>query len=148
MHYARFVLSALCAFVLLAAAPQARAQGPSVSLEAARAALETSSHLVFDIREADEHATGVAPGARLLPLSQLGKRLAELPAPNKQPFLIICNTQNRSARVVEQLRASGYTNASVVKGGMSLWAERGWTMVKPPAAKASPMRLDRTATAH
>jgi len=32
---------------------------------------------------------------------------------------------------VEQLQAMGYTNASYVKGGMSLWAQRGWPMVKP-----------------
>jgi rhodanese-related sulfurtransferase len=37
----------------------------------------------------------------------------------------------RSARVVEQLRAAGFTNASYVMGGMSAWASRGWPMVKP-----------------
>ena len=141
MDPARRRLSALCAFALLpGTSSPVWAQVPSVPLEAARRALETSSHVVFDIREADEHATGVASGARLLPMSQLGKRLAELPAPNKQPFLVICNTQNRSARVVEQLRASGYTNASYVEGGMSMWAARGWPMVKPQAAKADPPR--------
>lgn len=140
MSPARPFLPALIAFMLLLGASVNvwAQQVPSVSLEAARTALETSSHVVFDIREASEHAAGVAKGARLLPMSQLGKRLAELPGPDKQPFLIICNTQNRSARVVEQLRASGYTNASYVQGGMKLWAERGWTMVKPPAESGPP----------
>lgn len=133
MKISRPFLAMLFATIVLAAASvNAWAQATaSVSLEAARTAIETSSHFIFDIREASEHATGVAQGARLVPMSQLGKRLAELPAPNKQPFMVICNTQNRSARVIEQLRALGYTNASYVEGGMSMWAARGWPMVKP-----------------
>ncbi len=104
---------------------------PMVSLEDARKALETSSAIVVDIREPFEHATGVAKGAKLIPMSQLGKRLAELPKPGKEPFLIICNTQNRSSSIVAQLQTMGYTNASYVKGGMSLWSVKAWPMVKP-----------------
>ena len=49
------------------------AGGPDapVSLETARAELEAGRALVFDIREPHEHATGVAAGMRLLPMSQL-----------------------------------------------------------------------------
>lgn len=109
----------------------ANAAGSSVTLEEARTALDKSSAIVIDIRETSEHATGVAKGARLIPMGQLGKRLNELPKPGEQPLLIICNTQNRSSKIVEQLQAAGFTNASYVQGGMSLWAGRGWTMVKP-----------------
>ena len=138
----RIALLALwVAFLQLLPSAQALAQVPTVvTLEAARNALETSSHLVVDIREPDEHATGVAKGMRLIPMSQLGKRLGELATPNQQPVLLICNTQNRSARVVEQLRAAGYSNVSYVHGGMSLWATRGWPMVKPGGSEIAPPR--------
>jgi rhodanese-related sulfurtransferase len=129
----KFPLALYSTLVLLGLSLNASAQAPSVALEAARIALQKSSQVVIDIREPDEHATGVAQGARLIPMSQLGKRLAELPPPGKETFLVICNTQNRSSRVVEQLRAAGYTNASYVQGGMSLWATRGWPIIKPPA---------------
>lgn len=109
----------------------ANAAGSSVTLEEARTALDKSSAIVIDIRETSEHATGVAKGARLIPMVQLGKRLNELPKPGEQPLLIICNTQNRSSKIVEQLQVAGFTNASYVQGGMSQWAARGWTMVKP-----------------
>ena len=109
----------------------ANAAGSSVTLEEARTALDKSSAIVIDIRETSEHATGVAKGARLIPMGQLGKRLNELPKPGEQPLLIICNTQNRSSKIAEQLQAAGFTNASYVQGGMSQWAARGWTMVKP-----------------
>jgi rhodanese-related sulfurtransferase len=104
---------------------------PMVSLEDMRQALETSSTIVIDIREPHEHANGVAIGAKLIPMSQLGDRLAELPAPGAEPFWMVCNTQMRSANVVGQLQKMGYINASYVNGGMSLWARQAWPMVKP-----------------
>ena len=109
------------------------AGGPDapVSLETARAELEAGRALVFDIREPHEHATGVAAGMRLLPMSQLGARLAEIPKDPAQPVLLICNTQNRSRAVWQALREQGYTNVRYVEGGMSEWARRGLPLVKP-----------------
>lgn len=104
---------------------------PMVSLEDMRLALETASTIVIDIREPHEHANGVASGAKLIPMSQLGGRLAELPAPGAEPFLVICNTQVRSSNIVGQLQNMGYSNASYVNGGMSLWARQAWPMVRP-----------------
>ena len=108
-----------------------QAAPPVVQLEDARTALEKSSMPVIDIREPSETASGVAKGAKLIPMSQLSKRLGELPAPGKEPFLLICNTQNRSAKVADQLAAAGYTNVRYVQGGMSQWTARGWPLVKP-----------------
>lgn len=115
--------------------PRARANGllPSdrVSLEEARAGLESGRVILIDIREPAEHATGVAPGARLLPMRQLGARLDEIPTDPKQPVLLICNTQNRSPATLRALRERGYGHVRWVEGGMSEWARRGWPMVKP-----------------
>ena len=102
-----------------------------VPVAAARKALQNASAVVIDIREPSEHATGIAQGVRLLPMSQLSKRIGEVPKTSEQPVLLICNTQNRSARVAEQLRAAGYTNISYVNGGMSQWARLNWPMVAP-----------------
>ena len=112
------------------------AGGPDapVSLETARAELEAGRALVFDIREPHEHATGVAAGMRLLPMSQLEARLAEIPRDPAQPVLRICNTQNRSARVAALLHERGYANVRHVGSGMSGWAARGWPMVAPASS--------------
>ncbi len=104
----------------------------SVSLEEARAAWESGRTLLIDIREPNEHATGVAAGATLLPMSQLGRRLAEIPVDPGKPVLLICNTQNRSSRTLKALRERGYGHVRFVNGGMSEWARRGWPMVAPP----------------
>ena len=128
---ARRRLSALLAAAIVTAGlPQvAAAQGAAVTLEQARAEHEGGRALLVDIREPDEHAAGVAPGARLLPMRQLGRRIAELP--RDRPVLLICNTQNRSRATYEALRERGYTNLRYVSGGMSEWVRRGWKVTSP-----------------
>jgi rhodanese-related sulfurtransferase len=84
------------------------------------------------VREPREHATGVAAGARLLPMSQINQRLAEIPTDAGKPVFLICNSQNRSPVVLRALRnTGGYGHVRYVHGGMSEWAKRGWPMVKP-----------------
>ena len=103
-----------------------------VPLEVARAELEAGRAIMIDVREPDEHAQGVAPGARLLPMRQLGARLSEIPTDPRTPVLLICNTQNRSKATWQALRERGYQNVHYVEGGMSQWLRRGWPRVPPP----------------
>ncbi|MEX1165683.1 MAG: rhodanese-like domain-containing protein, partial [Hydrogenophaga sp.] len=100
--------------------------------EEGRQLFERYQVTLFDIREPDEHATGVADGAKLLPMSQLQKRVGEIPNDPAQPVLIICNTQSRSSKVAQALKEAGWNNVRYVHGGMSTWAQNGWPMVKPP----------------
>ena len=102
-----------------------------VSLEEGRALLESGQALVFDIREPQEHATGVAAGTVLLPMSQWNQRLGEIPRDADRPVLLICNTQNRSAKAVQALREAGWHDVRYIHGGMSEWARRGWPMGPP-----------------
>lgn len=102
-----------------------------VSLDIARADLEGGRAVLIDIREPDEHATGVAKDAKLLPMRQLGNRLAEIPTASDKPVYLICNTQNRSSKTLAALRERGYSHVRFVKGGMSEWVKRGWPVVKP-----------------
>jgi rhodanese-related sulfurtransferase len=112
-------------------ARDAAAEGGAVSLDMARAEVQAGRAILIDIREPDEHATGVAPGAILLPMRQLAKRLAEIPNDPSRPVLLICRTQNRSGATWRALRDAGYGHVRYVQGGMSEWARRGWAMVKP-----------------
>jgi rhodanese-related sulfurtransferase len=131
----RSTLTGLAAGLLglsgLAACGDAASQADGVSLEAARQALTSGSAVVIDIREPAEHATGVAAGARLLPMRQLATRLAEIPLDPGKPVLLICNTQNRSRATLKALRERGYGHVRFVDGGMSEWARRGWPLVAP-----------------
>ena len=123
------VASAVLALAALAVPLPGSAQSSQVSLDQARAEHEAGNALLVDIREPEEHATGVVPGARLLPMRQLSARLAELP--RDRPVLLICNTQNRSRATFDALRDRGWTNLRYVGGGRSEWNRRGWKTVKP-----------------
>ena len=128
----RTVTLALLATALAAAGcGPAAADADVVSLDTARAEFEAGRAVLIDIREPAEHATGVAAGAQLLPMRQLGARLGEIPQDPAQPVLLICNTQNRSKATLQALRERGYGHVRYVSGGMSEWARRGWPMVKP-----------------
>lgn len=103
----------------------------AVSLEQARAELEAGEALLIDIREPDEHATGVAPGALLVPMRELRSRIDLVPADPAARVLLICNTQNRSRATLLYLHGRGLTHVRYVHGGMSEWARRGWPLVPP-----------------
>lgn len=103
-----------------------------VSLEEARALVGNDKVTVLDIREPEEHATGVAKGMKSIPMSTLEPRLHEIPRNPDSRVLLICNTQNRSSAVAKELRSRGFTNVEYVRGGMSEWAKRGWALVSPP----------------
>jgi rhodanese-related sulfurtransferase len=113
------------------ACSEAANAGDSVSLDVARTEFEAGRATLIDIREPNEHATGVAKGAQLLPMRQLGARLAEIPTASDKPVLLICNTQNRSSATLSALREKGYKHVRFVQGGMSEWVRRGWPVVKP-----------------
>lgn len=128
----RLFASALAATMLtLVGCSRNVAASDAVSLETARTEHEAGRAVLIDIREPEEHATGVAAGARLLPMRQLSRRFAEIPVDPARPVLLICNTQNRSSATLRALRERGYPHVRYVNGGMSEWARRGWPMVKP-----------------
>ena len=106
---------------------------PRVTLDQARADHEAGRVVLIDIREPKEHATGVAPGAHFIPVSQLGQRAAEIPRSSDKPVYLICNTQNRSQAVLAALVEQGYKHVHFVEGGMSEWVRRGWPLVAPNA---------------
>jgi len=128
----RPVLTGLACLALALVACRGADAADSVSLDTARAEHAAGRAILIDIREPDEHLTGVAAGARLLPMSRLAARIGEIPTDPSQPVLLICRTQNRSSATLRALRERGYAHVRYVDGGMSEWARRGWPMVAPP----------------
>lgn len=127
----RYALGVLLACGALAAGRVAADEPEFVDLAKARAEHEAGRAVLIDIREPDEHASGVARGAQLLPMRQLSTRLGEIPNDPRRPVLLICNTQNRSSATAKALRQRGFTNVRYVQGGMSEWGRRGWPLVAP-----------------
>jgi rhodanese-related sulfurtransferase len=101
------------------------AELPSVSVEEAILEVSVGVTLV-DVREQDEWDAGHSPDARLIPLSQLQERAAELPRDAR--LLIVCQAGSRSLRASNFLRLAGI-DAINVEGGMAAWFAAGGPVV-------------------
>ncbi|AOV06555.1 rhodanese-like domain-containing protein [Sporosarcina ureilytica] len=74
-------------------------------------------HLV-DVREDDEVAEGIIPGALHIPLGEVAERVNELD--KSKSYILICRSGGRSGRATEFLEAQGY-DATNMTGGMLEW---------------------------
>ncbi|NWF65207.1 MAG: rhodanese-like domain-containing protein [Chloroflexi bacterium] len=74
---------------------------------------------LIDVRQPEEFKAGHIPGAKLIPLGELNRRLDEIPK-NKE-IAFICATGNRSSTAARMLARQGYTVFNV-RGGMYLWS--------------------------
>ncbi len=93
---------------------------PSISAGDLAARIAAGEDLfILDVRQPEEEAEGVIPGARLIPLPELPERLAELPAGRE--ILVHCRSGGRSARAVELLHRAGLPGAVNVAGGINAW---------------------------
>jgi rhodanese-related sulfurtransferase len=87
---------------------------------------------LLDVREDDEWAAGHAPGARHIPLGQLGARTAEVP--QDRAVYVICRSGVRSGQAAQALCGGGW-EAINVAGGMQDWAAAGRPMATDSGAE-------------
>jgi SulP family sulfate permease len=74
---------------------------------------------IVDVREPREFARGRVPQAEIIPLPKL---LSEEPdLPRDCPVVLVCQGGRRSTRAAAVLRGKGYSNVSVLRGGMQAW---------------------------
>jgi adenylyltransferase/sulfurtransferase len=78
--------------------------------------------VLIDVREPHEYQIARIPGAKLIPLGELPKRLNEL---NKlDEFVMHCKSGMRSAKAVDLLKQSGFTKVRNMKGGILAWSDK------------------------
>ncbi len=87
---------------------------------------------LLDVREGDEWAAGHVPGARHIPLGQLGARTAEVP--QDETVYVICRSGARSGRAAQALTGAGWEAVNVA-GGMQDWAAAGRPMTTDSGAE-------------
>lgn len=103
---------------LLAHADRVRRASRLTVTEVAEAAAVGDVQLV-DVRNAGELENGTIPGARHIPLAELGRRSEELdPA---RPVVAFCAGGWRSSVATSLLRSRGFADVSDVLGGYAAW---------------------------
>lgn len=79
--------------------------------------------LLLDCREQEEHDLVSITGAKLLPMSELMERHAELAELKDRPLVVHCHHGGRSLQVANWLRGQGYDQAQSMAGGIDVWAQ-------------------------
>ncbi len=86
---------------------------------------------VLDLRQRGDFLgpLGHLPGAFNVPFGDLWERFDEI-RPGLQSHLngsiyIICGDEDRSSNAARLLKKAGFTNISIIKGGMKRWAREG-----------------------
>lgn len=80
---------------------------------------QSKNRLLIDVREPDEYKSGFIPGAKNIPLSQLEKRLGEIP--KDRDVLLYCRSGMRSKSAARILSKQGYARLAHLQGGVSSW---------------------------
>lgn len=76
---------------------------------------------LIDVRQPDENAFAKIPGAKLIPLGDVVRRINEI-SPNRET-VIHCKMGGRSAKAIEMLRQAGFTGElKNLKGGITAWS--------------------------
>ncbi len=73
---------------------------------------------IIDVREDDEVAKGMIPGAKHIPLGQISDRTNEIDK-NKE-HIMVCRSGGRSSKASEILSNEGFNVRNLV-GGMTAW---------------------------
>jgi adenylyltransferase/sulfurtransferase len=77
--------------------------------------------VLVDVREPHEYQIAKIPGAKLIPLGDLPKRLNELDP--KDEIVMHCKMGGRSAKAVDLLRQNGFTKVRNMIGGITRWSD-------------------------
>lgn len=103
---------------------------PRISPREAHARLSNGGDhtVLLDVRQPAEYGSGVAPGALTIPLTQLGKRLDEVP--RGRQILCICASGHRSPLAARRLSRAGF-DVLDVSGGMQAWRAAGLPVEEP-----------------
>lgn len=73
---------------------------------------------IVDVREDEEVAQGMIPGAKHIPLGSVETRANELDS--SKEYIMVCRSGGRSGRATQLLEGKGY-DVTNMEGGMMSW---------------------------
>jgi rhodanese-related sulfurtransferase len=93
------------------------------TLEATRL-INKGPHLVLDVGDAAEFATGHLPKARNIPVNELAGRLDEIGKYKDKPVLVVAaKGPARAGAACRLLKRSGFANVYQLRGGTAAWEQ-------------------------
>jgi len=104
------------------------------------AAQPEGSYLLLDVRQPSEYEEEHLPGAKLIPLGQLGEAVAELD--RDKPVITYCAIGGRSRVAAQLLQGYGFREVYNLKGGIKAW--QGHKATGPEELNLDLVRGDET----
>ncbi|HEY0345506.1 MAG TPA: rhodanese-like domain-containing protein, partial [Solirubrobacteraceae bacterium] len=86
---------------------------------------------LIDVRESEEVARGLIPGATHVPRGYLESRIDGAVPDRSKHVVLYCASGNRSALAANTLAELGYENVESMTGGYTLWKDRGYEVETP-----------------
>lgn len=83
---------------------------------------------LVDVRTPQEYAEGHLPGAKNIPLDEVGARMGEVA--KDKPLLLYCHSGRRSGMALKAFREKGYDQAQHMRGGIAAWGAAGFPVVR------------------
>jgi molybdopterin/thiamine biosynthesis adenylyltransferase/rhodanese-related sulfurtransferase len=97
----------------------------------------TNGAMVVDVRESEELQSGKLPGAKHVPRGYLESRIEGAVPDRSQHVILYCASGNRSAYAARTLIEDlGYENVESMRGGITLWKDRGYEVEVPRSLTA------------
>jgi adenylyltransferase/sulfurtransferase len=94
-------------------------------------ALIANGAAAIDVREPDETAQGIVPGATAIPRGFLEARIEDAVRDREKPIVVYCAGGARSAFATESLKDLGYENVVSLAGGFGAWKAAGLPFETP-----------------
>ncbi len=117
---------------------QVRSEIDEVPAEQVKERLERGERFRFlDVREQDEVAQGLIPGAAHLSRAHFESRVEDVLPDKDDEVVVYCASGVRSAFAAKTLKELGYSNVSHLSGGFTRWRDLGYDYRIPKVLDAS-----------
>jgi rhodanese-related sulfurtransferase len=117
---------------------ETRRRTKQVDVAAASAALQsTTAPTVLDVGTSKSYAAGHLPNSAWIPRGWLEAHVREAVARADAPVLVVCQNGIQSTYAAATLASLGYSDVSVLEGGLARWKQAGLPLEKgKPASTA------------
>ena len=103
---------------------ESRKAGPALSPQQAINLTNREGGIFLDVRDAKEFKRAHISEAVNIPAANLLGRLGELENYKDKPVIAVCRMGTNASAAVKQLKASGFSQAHRMAGGMMNWDEQ------------------------
>lgn len=109
-----------------------KAETPEVTPEEVRSRVDAGEAIqIVDVREPEEVAAGIVPGAAALSRAHFESRIEDVAPDKSRPTVVYCASGVRSVFAARQMAELGYENVASMNGGFSRWKDLGYTFDIP-----------------